>query len=255
TSRRQHSTKAAVYDDEKSITGQGRTNAHRGATFLDVGGYSSRPGAADIPEDLETKRSAAAIAIILKHFPGALISVDTFRSHVARACVQNGAAMVNDISGGLLDVDMLATVARLRVPYVLMHMRGTPQTMNQQTHYEHLIKDVLDYFHDRVAACRAAGLFDIIIDPGFGFAKTSDQNYELLQQLPLLRPIERPVMAGVSRKSMIWKTLGITPEEALNGTTALHMLALLGGASILRAHDVKQAAEAITLFQHYRAAR
>lgn len=226
-----------------------------GATFLDVGGYSSRPGATDITEGEELQRSATAVASIVKHFPDAIVSVDTFRSKVAQACVESGAAMINDISAGLLDSDMLATAARLKVPYVLMHMRGTPQTMSQHSQYQHLAKEVIEYFHQRVAACRTAGLFDIIIDPGFGFAKSVEQNYRLLRELPLLQPIGLPMMTGVSRKSMVWKTLGVTANEALNGTTALHMLALLGGASILRAHDVKEAAETIALFQSYRTAR
>lgn len=226
-----------------------------GATILDVGGYSSRPGAEDISADEERKRVTGAISAILRRFPEALLSIDTFRSDVAAAAVHEGAVMVNDISGGSLDDAMLKTVAALNVPYILMHLRGTPQTMTQHTQYENLIKDITDYFHQRTAQLQALGIRDIIIDPGFGFAKTPSQNFELLNHLDYFGILGKPVLAGLSRKSMIWRTLSLKPEEALNGTTALNTVALLKGASILRVHDVKEAQQVIQLLQEVTAVR
>lgn len=226
-----------------------------GATILDVGGYSSRPGAEDISVTEELKRVTEAIRAILRRFPEALLSVDTFRSDVAAAAVQEGAVMVNDISGGSLDETMLKTVAGLNVPYVLMHLRGTPQTMTQHTQYENLVKDITDYFHQKTAQLQAFGIRDIIIDPGFGFAKTPAQNFELLNHLEYFGILGKPVLAGLSRKSMIWRTLALKPEEALNGTTALNTVALLKGASILRVHDVKEAQQVIQLLQEVTSVR
>ena len=218
-----------------------------GADFIDVGGYSSRPGAVDVPEEEELNRVIPTIQAIVKEFPSSTISVDTFRATVAEQALQAGAVMVNDISAGELDAAMIATVARWKVPYIAMHMRGNPQTMASLTNYENLSKDMVFYFQQRIKLFAEAGIQDIIIDPGFGFAKTVDQNFELLNNLSYLRILERPILAGLSRKSMIWRTLQSTSENALNGTTALHAVALLKGASILRVHDVKEAIETVKL--------
>lgn len=220
-----------------------------GATFLDIGGYSTRPGAAEVSEEEELRRVAPLVEALVSAFPEALLSIDTFRSRVARTALEAGAALVNDISAGLRDPEMLALVAEKRVPYIMMHMRGTPADMAQLTAYDDLVGEILFYFSERLAAARALGITDLIADPGFGFAKTRAQNFELLAGLPAFRVLEAPLLVGISRKSMIWKTLGIDPSEALNGTTALHMLALQGGASILRVHDVKEASQCIRLWE------
>ncbi len=218
-----------------------------GADFIDVGGYSSRPGAPDVSETEELKRVIPMVEGILEEFPKTLISVDTFRSEVAREALDAGACMVNDISAGLRDERMLPLIAERQVPYVMMHMRGTPQTMTRETVYENLITDILYFFSGRLAAARELGITDLIADPGFGFAKTREQNFTLLGGLSAFKSLDAPLLIGVSRKSMIHKTLGVTPGEALNGTTALHMVALEGGADILRVHDVKEARECIQL--------
>lgn len=233
---------------EAEVLKQAEKMLSDGATFLDVGGYSSRSGAEDISIDEELRRVITAIKVIVKKFPGALISVDTFRGCVAREAVQEGACVINDISAGTFDPNMLETVASLNVPYIAMHMRGNPQTMNSLTQYQNLISEITDYFIDKTDRLKSLGVNDIIIDPGFGFAKTIDQNFELLTHLDYFKNLNRPILAGLSRKSMIWKTLGITPEEALSGTTALNMTALLKGADILRVHDVKEAVQVIRLF-------
>ncbi len=234
---------------ETKILKQAETMLSEGATFLDIGGYSSRPGADDVSITDETQRVIPAIEAILKSFPDALISIDTFRSEVARAAIDSGAALINDISGGQLDENMLHTVAELRVPYILMHMRGTPQTMTQHTTYDNLIEDILYYFSERIAQARNLGITDVIADPGFGFSKTIAQNFELLNSLSHFRNLDVPLLVGVSRKSMIYKTLGTTAEEALNGTTALNALALNQGAAILRVHDVAPAMECVKLIE------
>lgn len=238
------------YTSEAAIAGQAEKMLKEGAAFIDVGGYSSRPGAADISSEEELRRVVAAIRAIMKNFPEAIITIDTFRSEVARAAVAEGAGIINDISGGELDPEMFNTVAALQVPYILMHMRGTPQTMNSMTEYDNLMRDIIAYFHQKIFALQALGVKDIIIDPGFGFAKTVQQNFELLDKLNGLRILDKPLLVGLSRKSMVWRTLGITPGEALNGTTVLHTLALLRGASILRVHDVKEAVEVVRLLRH-----
>jgi len=219
-----------------------------GATFIDIGGYSSRPGASDISSNEEEKRVLPVIAALVKEFPGILISIDTFRASVAKKAILQGAAMVNDISAGLLDKNMLKVVGQLGVPYCMMHMRGAPQTMTQLTNYDDVIKEVVYFFSKRIAAARKANISDLIIDPGFGFAKTVKQNYELLSFLDTLHFIDIPVLAGISRKSMISKILNIKSEEALNGTTALHMFALQRGVKVLRVHDVRPTAECIKLW-------
>lgn len=220
-----------------------------GVSILDVGGYSSRPGAADIPEAEEINRVTAAIKTIRKEFGTIPISVDTFRAAVASAAVHEGAQIVNDISGGELDDQMLQTVASLKVAYICMHMKGTPQTMSGMSTYDNLLHEMTAYFHKKIFTLTQHGIKDIIIDPGFGFAKTGEQNFRVLNRLEHFRIFEKPVLVGLSRKSMIWKTLKTTPEHALNATTALNMVALIKGASILRVHDVKEAVECITLFK------
>ena len=236
------------YKNEVDILGQVGKMLHEGATFIDLGGYSSKPGAAFVEEDEELKRVIPVIELLIKNFPDIILSVDTFRSTIAQTSVAAGAAIINDISGGFLDPEMIKTVAKLQVPYIMMHMRGTPQTMQQQTQYDDLLKEIISYFAERLELAKTEQLIDIIIDPGFGFAKTREQNFELLGKLELLGIIGKPILAGVSRKSMIYKTLNTTPQLALNGTTALNMIALTKGANILRVHDVKEAAECITLF-------
>ncbi|MEH1009290.1 dihydropteroate synthase [Winogradskyella sp. ECml5-4] len=236
------------YNNETAILNQVETMLSHGATFIDIGGYSSRPNADDVSETEELNRVIPIIKLILKDFPETLISIDTFRSHVAKKSIEAGAALINDISAGKLDNNMLTTVGKLAVPYIMMHMRGTPKTMQQHTQYNDLTKEIISYFADRIAEAHKAKINDLIIDPGFGFAKTTEQNFELLNTLELLQLIDQPILAGVSRKSMIYKTLNSTSENALNGTTALHMVALQKGAKILRVHDVKEASECITLY-------
>lgn len=220
-----------------------------GVDILDIGAYSSRPGATDIPMREEWNKAVAGIETVLNNFPDAIISIDTFRATVAKGALERGASIVNDISGGSLDPGMFDLIAEEKAPYIMMHMRGTPQTMANLTDYDHLVSNIIDYFNAKVKELRSRGVKDIIIDPGFGFAKTKQQNFELLNKLELLRMLDVPMLCGVSRKSMIFKELNITPDEALNGTTALNMACLMKGASILRVHDVKEAKEAIRLYE------
>ena len=238
------------YKNEKSILTQVEKMLNEGATFIDVGAYSSKPGAAEVSVDEELTRIVPIVALLLREFPEILLSIDTFRSTVAEKCLQAGAAMINDISAGKLDAAMLPIIAKYQVPYIMMHMKGTPQNMQQQTTYKNLLHELLFYFSERVETARALGINDLIIDPGFGFAKTLPQNFELLQQLDLFQTLKLPLLAGLSRKSMIYKTLEATAAEALNGTTALNMLALSKKANILRVHDVKEAVEC-TKLMHY----
>lgn len=235
------------YKSDVTILKQVERMLTEGATFIDVGAYSSRPHANAVSETDELKRLLPVIKIITKQFSEALISVDTFRSQVAKQAVETGAALINDISAGYMDNNMLQTVAALKVPYIMMHMKGTPQTMHQLTQYDNLVKEICFYFSERVFEARKLGIIDLIIDPGFGFAKTTQQNYELLHKLKLLNSIDLPLLVGLSRKSMIYKTLQITANEALNGTTILNTIALQNGAHILRVHDVKEAIECIKL--------
>ncbi len=238
-----------IATDEKSVLKRVEKMLEEGADILDVGGYSSRPHAEHIPVEEEIRRVVPEIAAIKKNFGEVIISIDTFRAAVVQAAVEMGAAMVNDISAGSLDESMLPTVAKLGVPYLAMHMRGNPQTMQEQTEYEDLIPDILNYFASKIEQFQKFGIKDILVDPGFGFAKTREQNFDLLRNLRSFRQLGFPVVVGVSRKSMIYKTLNLSPSEALNGTTALHMYALVQGAQILRVHDVKEAKETIQLFQ------
>ncbi len=232
---------------KKEMLKQAEKMLSEGATFLDVGGYSTRPGAEDISETEEIRRAVEAVESMLKRFPEALISVDTFRSEVAKKAVEAGAAMVNDVSGGTLDAEMYNIVAKLKVPYVLMHMRGTPKTMAKLTDYKNVTLEVLKDLAEKIALARAVGINDIVADPGFGFAKTREQSFQLLNNLELFQNLDVPILVGVSRKSFIYKTLETSAENALNGTTSLNTIALLKGAKILRVHDVKEAVECVKL--------
>lgn len=219
----------------------------QGAVILDIGGQSTRPCAEIIGPKAEAERVVSHIEAIRQSFPDTIISIDTFHASVAASAVAAGACMVNDISGGQLDVNMLETVGKLQVPYICMHTKGTPATMQSLATYDDVVQEVLDYFIQRTAACRLAGIKDVIIDPGFGFAKTITHNFTLLKNLSIFRMLDKPILLGISRKATIYKTLGITPEEALNGTTVLNTIGLLNGAHILRVHDVKEAVEAVKL--------
>lgn len=224
-----------------------------GAAILDIGGYSSRPGADDISISEELDRILPVVRSVHQAFPEMPISIDTFRSQVAREAIAQGASMVNDISGGQLDPETWPLVSSLQVPYVLMHMPGNPQTMQSRANYQDVAVEVLDWMIAQVGELRTTGIHDVIIDPGFGFGKTISQNFELLNQLHTFKILGLPILAGLSRKSMIWKTLGSDASQALHGTTALHMLALQQGAGILRVHDVKPAMDAIVMWEAYTA--
>jgi dihydropteroate synthase len=220
-----------------------------GVDIIDVGAYSSRPNAEHISETEELNRILPIVEFIKSEFPKLLISIDTFRAKVADECIQRGADIINDISGGQIDDGLLEVIANKEVPYILMHMKGTPQTMMEDTHYNHLTNDLLLYFSQGINKAKKAGIKDVIIDPGFGFSKTQEQNYKLMNQLDLLNALEVPMLVGLSRKSMIFKALDSSAAKALNGTTALHMIALSKGANILRVHDVKEAVECVKLYQ------
>ncbi|GAA4321006.1 dihydropteroate synthase [Mucilaginibacter gynuensis] len=220
-----------------------------GATFLDIGAYSSRPGAEDISIQQEIDRLIPVVEGIVTAYPDAVLSIDTFRAGVAEAAIKAGAHIINDIAGGQLDTDMFATVARLQVPYILMHMRGTPQTMTQLTDYTYVFSEVFDYFVTKYHELKQLGVHDVILDPGFGFAKKAEQSYELMRRLQDFAPLALPVLVGISRKKMIYNFLDTTPAEALNGTTVLNTIALSKGAAILRVHDVKAAVEAVKLWE------
>lgn len=236
------------YADENSVLQQVEKMLIDGATFIDVGAYSSKANAEFVSEDEETSRLIPVIELILKNFPETLISVDTFRATVAKKAIENGACIINDISAGSLDENMIQTVAKLQVPYIMMHMKGNPQTMQSLAQYENIVKEMLFYFSEKVAQARSLGINDLIIDPGFGFfAKTLEQNFEVMNKLELFQMLELPLLVGVSRKSMIYKTLETSAEFALNGTTVLNTIALQKGVKILRVHDVKEAMECVKL--------
>lgn len=218
-----------------------------GADFIDIGAYSSKPSAEFVSEEEEIKRLVPIVKSLVETFPNIILSVDTFRAQVAKASVEHGVAMVNDIAAGLLDDKMLETVAELKVPYIMMHMRGNPQTMQSLTDYNDIVKEMIFYFSERIQKARSFGISDIVIDPGFGFAKTLEQNYEVLHKMELFEMLELPILVGVSRKSMIYKVLESSPQEALNGTSVLNTIAFQKGAKILRVHDVKEAVECIKL--------
>jgi len=224
---------------------------YEGATILDIGGQSTRPGSKDLAVDEELKRVLPAIEEICKHFPESFISIDTYHATIAKQAVEAGASIVNDISSGTLDERMIATVASLNVPYIAMHMKGTPETMQEFATYEDVTLEVLDFFIQKTEECRQAGINDVIIDPGFGFAKNIGQNFTLLKKLQVFMMLQKPLLVGLSRKATVYKTLGTTAEEALSGTTVLNTIALQNGANILRVHDVKEAVEAIKLLGAY----
>ena len=224
-----------------------------GAGIIDIGGQSTRPGSTGISAEEEMSRVLPVIQQIHNKFPEALISIDTYYSVVASNAVESGASMVNDISAGLLDNEMLSTVARLKVPYICMHMKGIPATMQLNTHYDDIITEMFDFFNHRITECIKKGITDIIIDPGFGFGKSVADNFYLLKQLPLFRICSKPILIGISRKGTVYKTLNIKVEDALNGSTVLHTIALLNGASIIRVHDVKEAREVVELMGIYKA--
>lgn len=233
---------------EEAIAARCRQIVAEGGTMIDVGAYSSRPGAADVSAEEEMERLRRGLAVVRREVPDAIISVDTFRAEVARMCVEEyGADIINDISGGQFDRDMFRTVARLGVPYILMHIKGKPQTMQQAPQYDDLMREVMLYFAERLLRLRELGVKDVIVDPGFGFGKTLEHNYDLMAHLGEFRMLEAPLLVGISRKSMIYRLLGGGPEEALNGTTVLNTIALMNGAHILRVHDVRPAAEAVRM--------
>jgi dihydropteroate synthase len=235
------------YTSDKDILTKTEKMLSEGATFIDVGGYSSRPGAKHISEEEELQRVIPVIKLLIKEFPEILISIDTFRSNVALQSINTGACMVNDISAGSMDKKMFQTIATLQVPYILMHMKGTPQNMQQHPTYEDVTHEVIYFFSKKLAELKALGINDLIIDVGFGFGKTMEHNYTLLKNLQLFKNLDVPILTGVSRKSMLWKLLGITAKEALNATTAANTIALLNGTNILRVHDVKEAMEAVKI--------
>lgn len=236
------------YKNETEILSQVEKMLLDGATFIDIGAYSSKPNAEFVSEKEEISRIVPVVDLILKQFPETMLSIDTFRSEVAKATIDIGAAIINDISAGKLDDKMFEVIGKHNVPYIMMHLRGNPQTMQSLTNYDDIVKEMLFYFSERVAEARRFGINDLILDPGFGFAKTTDQNFEVFQKMELFKMLELPLLIGVSRKSMIYKTLDTSIEKALNGTTILNTLALTKGAKILRVHDVKEAMECVTLF-------
>ena len=235
------------YNSDKKILDHVEKMIIDGAVFIDIGAYSSRPGGVDIDENEELKRIIPAIELVNKKFPEIIISIDTFRSKVAEACLNSGAAIINDISASQLDEKMMETIAKYNVPYIIMHMKGNPQNMMDKSNYDDMLQEMIKYFSKKINQAISYKINDIIIDPGFGFAKNIKQNYDLLNHLDLLKILDKPIMVGISRKSMIYKSLDSTPEEALNGTTVLNTVALIKGASILRVHDVKEANECIKL--------
>ncbi len=237
------------FADDKSMLLQVEKMLTEGANFIDIGAYSSKPSAEFVKEEEEIERLVPIIKSVLKHFPETLISVDTFRANVAKAGIENGACIINDIAAGSLDGNMMKTVAELQVPYIMMHMKGNPQTMQSLAQYENVTKEVLFYFSEKVAQARSLGINDLIIDPGFGFAKTLEQNFEVMNNLELFQMLDLPILVGISRKSMIYKTLDTSAEFALNGTTVLNTIALQKGSNILRVHDVKEAIECVKLHQ------
>jgi dihydropteroate synthase len=225
-----------------------------GASIIDIGGQSTKPGSTRLSADEEIKRIVPIIVAIISKHPTAIISIDTYYSQVAMAAVTAGASIVNDVSAGDMDAAMLQTVANLQVPFICMHMQGTPATMQQQPTYDDVTQTILDYFIAKIAACTITGIHDVIIDPGFGFGKTMAHNFTLLKQLNVLKILQKPILVGISRKSMVYNTLGNTAQQALNGTTVLHTVALLQGANIIRVHDVQEAVEVVQLLQAYNSA-
>jgi dihydropteroate synthase len=237
------------YKNDSDILQQTEKMLSEGATFIDVGAYSSRPGAAHISEEEELQRIVPVVELLVENFPDIIISVDTFRSEVTKQTIKAGAAIINDISGGTMDANMFATIAELQVPYILMHMLGTPQNMQQNPQYEDVTQEVIKFFADQIHTLHQLKVNDVLIDVGFGFGKTIEHNYELLKKLALFKSLDVPILAGISRKSMLYKPLNITAKTALNATTSANTIALLNGANILRVHDVKEAMEAVKIVQ------
>ncbi|NVK09169.1 MULTISPECIES: dihydropteroate synthase [Tenacibaculum] len=237
------------YKSERDILKQAEKMLNEEAAFIDVGAYSSRPGAKHISEEEELQRMLPVVELLIKNFPEIIISIDSFRSRVVEESVNAGAAIINDISGGMMDEQMFKTVAKLQVPYIMMHMKGTPQNMQQNPQYENVVTEVISFFAEQLFKLRKLKVNDVIIDVGFGFGKTLDQNYELLKKLSLFKSLDAPILTGVSRKSMLYKLLGVTPKEALNATTVANTVALLNGTHILRVHDVKEAVEAVKIVE------
>lgn len=236
------------YASLPALTGQAGKMLEEGAAIIDVGAYSTQPSAPFVTEEEELQRLLPVIAELERQFPGIVLSVDTFRSGVAKQALDHGASIINDVSAGMLDGDMMKTVAAYKAPYIMMHMRGTPQNMQQFTQYEDVMKEMIFYFSERIALAKQYGITDVIVDPGFGFSKTLDQNYEVLHKLELLQNLDVPVLSALSRKSMIYRFLDTVPQEALNGTTVLNTVSLVKGADLLRVHDVKEAMECIKLY-------
>lgn len=239
------------YSDESTILKQVGKMLNEGATFIDVGAYSSKPNADYVSEQEEMRRLIPVVKLLVSEFPEIILSIDTFRSQVAEKAIEAGAAMINDISAGNLDEGMMETIAKLQVPYIMMHMRGTPKTMQSLTQYDDIMKAIMLYFAQKISQARSLGINDLILDPGYGFSKTTEQNFEVLQKSEIFQHLNVPILVGLSRKSMIYKTLETTAQEALNGTTVLNTLALTKGIHILRVHDVKEAMESITLFESF----
>jgi dihydropteroate synthase len=240
-----------MYNNQKSILSQVEKMLSDGATFIDIGAYSSRPGATLVSEDEEKKRIIKTVEFIVQEFPNANLSIDTFRSQVAEECLTAGASIINDITASEYDSDILKIAFKHNAPYIMMHMKGTPGNMMKNNKYDDLLKDIIYYFSEKVKIARNSKINDIIIDPGFGFSKDIDQNYKVLKNLGLLKSLELPILVGISRKSMIYKLLENTPKNALNGTTSLNTIALINGASILRVHDVKEAMECINITNQF----
>jgi dihydropteroate synthase len=243
-----------LLQDTTQIVALASNMLQAGASILDIGGQSTKPGSARLSADEEIKRVVPIIVAIISKHPTAIISIDTYHSQVAIAAVAAGASIVNDVSAGDMDAAMLQTVANLQVPFICMHMQGTPATMQIQPTYNDVTQNILDYFIAKIAACTIAGIHDVVIDPGFGFGKSMDHNFTLLKQLTVLKILQKPILVGISRKSMVYKILGTTAQQALNGTTVLHTIALLQGANIIRVHDVQEAVEVVQLLQAYNSA-
>lgn len=237
------------YQDEKNILSQAEKMLNEGTTFIDVGAYSSRPGADHVSEEEELKRIVPVVQLLLKEFPEIFLSIDTFRSKVAQETIHAGAAIINDISGGNMDALMFETIAKLQVPYIVMHMQGTPQTMQENPSYDDITTELIKFFSEKINQLHQLQVKDVIIDVGFGFGKTIEHNYQLLKDLKFFESLNAPILAGISRKSMLNKTLNISPQEALNATTSANTIALLHGANILRVHDVKEAMECVKIVQ------
>jgi len=242
---------ASRVKDRDAVLERAEKMLTEGAAILDIGGQSTRPGSVRVPEEEELERVTNAIDAIHHRFPEAIISIDTYHARVAKEAVAAGASIVNDIGAGDMDPQMIPTVAALQVPYICMHMQGTPLNMQHEPMYENIVREVLDFFIDKVAVCHRSGIKDVIVDPGFGFGKNSSHNFELLKGMRALKVLEKSILVGFSRKNTIYKTLGVTAAEALNGTTVINTISLMNGADILRVHDVKEAVEAVKLYRAY----